>query len=236
MIPTPGEQAAREEIERRVEATTRVVFRPIASPAALGFVGLAGATLTLAGLQLGWVPKAQGQDVALIVLGFTLPLQLLASIFGFLARDAVVATGMGTLSGIWFAIALVLHSSPPGATSDALGLFLLGAGVAMWIPATAAASAKVVPALVLATAGVRFVLGGLHQLTSREGWEDAAGIVGLALFALALYAALAAELEDAQKRAVLPLGRRGRGAAAVEGSLVDQAKEVASEPGVRQQL
>jgi len=60
--------------------------------------------------------------------------------------------------------------------------------------------------------------------------------VWLALFALALYAALAAELEDAQKRAVLPLGRRGRGAAAVEGSLVDQAKEVASEPGVRQQL
>lgn len=236
MISTPGEQAAREEIERRVEATTRVVLRPIASPAALGFVGLAGATLTLVGLQLGWVPKTEGHNVALILLGFTVPLQFVASIFGFLARDAVIGTGMGILSGIWFAIALVLHSSPPGSTSDALGLFLLGAGAAMWIPAAAAASSKFAPALVLGTAGLRFLLGGVHQLTNSEGWEDAAGLVGLALFALALYAALASELEDTRKQTVLPLGRRGRGAAAVEGALVDQAKEVAIEPGVRQQL
>ena len=71
MIETPGETAARTEIERRIEATTRVTLRPIASPAALGFIGLAGATATLAGLQLGWVEKAEGQNVALILLAFT---------------------------------------------------------------------------------------------------------------------------------------------------------------------
>jgi uncharacterized protein len=236
VIDTPGEQAARTEIERRVEATTRVVLRPIASPAALGFIGLAGATLTLAGLQLGWVDAAEGSNVGLIALAFTVPLQLLASIFGFLARDGVIATGMGMLSGIWFAIALTLFTSDPGSTSDALGLFLLGTGAAMWIPAATAASSKLVPALVLGTAGLRFVLGGLHQLTSSEGWEDTAGIVGLFLFAFAMYAALAAELEDAQKRTILPLGRRGKGKAAVEGSLVDQVLHVDSEPGVKQQL
>jgi len=233
---TPGELAARSEIERRVEATTRVVLRPIASPAALGFIGLAAATLTLAGLQLGWMEKAEGEKVALIALAFTVPLQLLASIFGFLARDGVIATGMGTLAGIWFAIAVVLFSSQPGQTSDALGLFLIGAGAAMWIPALTASMSKLVPALVLGTAGLRFMLGGLHNLTSNEGWEHAAGIVGLILFAFALYAALAAELEDAQKRTVLPFGRRGKGKLAVEGSLLDQVRQVESEPGVRQQL
>jgi len=236
VIETPGERAAQSEIERRVEATTRIVLRPIASPAALGFIGLAGSTLTLAGLQLGWIDQAEGQKVALIALAFTVPLQLIASIFGFLARDGVIATGMGTLTGIWFAIALVLLTSEPGATSDALGLFLLAAGAAMWIPASMAVSSKLVPALVLGTAGVRFVLGGLHQLTSNEVWEDLAGIVGLLLFALAFYAALAAELEDTQKRTVLPFGRRGKGKVAVEGSLVDQVREVQHEPGVKQQL
>jgi succinate-acetate transporter protein len=233
---TPAQAAARTELERRVEATTRITLRPIASPAALGFIGLAGATLTLAGLQLGWVDAAEGSNVGLIALAFTVPLQLLASIFGFLARDGVIATGMGMLSGIWFAIALTLLTSDPGSTSDALGLFLLGTGAAMWIPATTAATSKLVPALVLGMAGLRFVLGGVHQLTSSEGWEDTAGIVGLFLFAFAMYAALAAELEDAQKRTILPLGRRGKGKVAVEGSLVDQVLHVESEPGVKQQL
>ena len=65
------------------EVPARVVLRPIASPAALGFLGLAGATLTVAALQLDWVDKAEGSKVALILLGFTVPLQFVASIFGF---------------------------------------------------------------------------------------------------------------------------------------------------------
>jgi uncharacterized protein len=118
----------------------------------------------------------------------------------------------------------VLHGGPPGSTSDALGLFLLGSGTAMFIPATAAVFSKRVPALVLGTAGFRFFLGGLHQLTANEAFENAAGLVGLALFAIALYAALAAELEDVRGMALLPLGRVGR------------ARDTSQPPGVRPQL
>lgn len=224
MSETPGELAARSEIERRVEATTRVVLRPIASPAALGFIGLGAATLTLAGLQLGWMEKAEGEKVALIALAFTVPLQLLASIFGFLARDGVIATGMGVLSGTWLAIALVFHSLQAGETSDALGVFLLAAGTAMLVPALSALYSKLVPALVLGTAGIRFFLGGIHELTGDSGWAKTAGIVGLFLFAFAVYAALAAELEDVRGVALLPLGRRGR------------AKDTSQPPGVREAL
>lgn len=232
LTETPGEVGAREELGGRA----LVLLRPLAGPLGLGFLGLAGASLTLAGLQLGWVDPAEGKKVALILMAFTVPLQFLASVLSFWARDGVAATGMGLLSGIWLSIALVTYTSRPGEVSDALGLFLLVAMVAMWIPASGALSAKRVPALVLATAGLRFGLGGLYQLTSDELWEDAAGIVGLALTGLAVYAAAAAELEDTLKRTVLPLGRRGKGRTALEGTYGQQVAELHKEPGVRQQL
>lgn len=231
-MSTPAQRTAQEVLAER----TRVVLRPIAGPLALGFLGLAGASFVVSGLQLGWVEAAEGNKVALVVLAFTVPLQLLASILGFLARDAVAATGMGLLSGIWAAFALVTFTSDPGSTSDALGLFLLLALAAMLAPAAAAAPSKLVPALVLASAAIRFGLGGLHQLTGDELWEDVAGAWGLWLTAIAVYAAWAAELEDALKRTVLPLGRHGRGEQAVRGTCAEQVAELANEPGVRQQL
>ena len=54
--------------------------------------------------------------------------------------------------------------------------------------------------------------------------------------AAARYAALASELEDAQGRTALPMGRPGKGKVAVGGGLVEQVKEIATVPGVKQQL
>jgi uncharacterized protein len=229
---TPAERAAREELTSR----TLVTLRPIAGPLALGFFGLAAATFVLSGLQLGWVEPTEGKQVALCVLAFTVPLQFTAAVFGFLGRDGVAATGMGLLSGIWAAVGLVTFTGKPGSTSDALGLFLLVAGVAMWAPASAAVASKLVPALVLATAGLRFVVTGIYQLTANEAWENTAGVIGLALAAFAVYAAYAAEFEDVLKRPLLPLGRRGKGELATKGTYLDQIANVAHEPGVRQQL
>src|SRR3954464_7679876 len=98
-METPGEAAAREELRGRA----LVVLRPLAGPLALGFFGLAGATFVVAGLQLGWAAPPESKQVALCVLGFTVPLQFTASLTGFLSRDGVAATGMGLLSGIWAA-------------------------------------------------------------------------------------------------------------------------------------
>ena len=215
---------------------TRVTLRPLAGPLTLGFLGLAAATFLFAGLNLGWVEPAEGKNVALCVLAFTVPAQFVASVVGFLARDGVTASGMGMLSGIWLAQSLVLYTSPPGSTSDALGLFLLFAAVAMWAPASAAARSKLVPAAVLSVAGLRFALTGLYQLTGSEAWQDVAGVVGLALAALAVYAAYAAEYEDVWKEAPLTLGRRGQGKIAVGGTYFEQIADVHHEPGVRKQL
>jgi succinate-acetate transporter protein len=193
------------------DGNTRVVLRPIANPLPLGFLALAGGTLVVSGLQLGWLQPDEGQDVALILLAFVFPLQLVACVFGYLGRDVVAGTGMGLLSGTWLSIALVTLVSPPGSTSDALGLFLLLAATAMAVPASAAATGKLVPAAVLSTTVLRFAVTGVYELTGSGSWEDVAGIVGLALCAVAVYAALALALEDARHRTLLPVGRRHAG-------------------------
>jgi uncharacterized protein len=200
---------------------SRIMLRPLGNPLPLGFIALAGGTLLVSGLQLKWLEPAEGTQVALVLIAFVFPLQLVASVLGFLARDVVAGTGMGILSGTWLSIALVTLTGQPGATSDALGLFLLLAAVAMLVPAAAAAAGKLVATAVLATTSLRFATIGLYQLTASDDWKATAGAVGLVLCALALYAALAIALEDALGRTVLPLGRR----AAIDG-----------EPGIRDQL
>jgi succinate-acetate transporter protein len=214
----------------------RVGLRPIANPLPLGFLALCGATFVVAGLNLGWVPPDQGRQVGLVLNAFVAPLQLVASVLGFLGRDVVAGTGMGVLTGTWLSTGLVLLTSAPGATSDALGLLLLVAATAMAVTASGAVGAKVVPALVLLTTSARFATTGLYELTASDGWKVAAGWVGVVLAFLAGYAALALVIEDAHHRTVLPLGRRGPGAAALHGGAPDQLQGIWHEAGVRGQL
>lgn len=214
----------------------QVVLRPLANPLSLGFLALGTATLLLSGVQLEWVPATDAATVAVMLIVFVAPLQLLASILGFLARDPVAGTGMGILAGTWAAVGVVTLRSPVGATSDALGLLLLAAGVAMLVPALGAVDAKVVPALVLGTTALRFALTAIYQLGGNAGWKIAAGVTGVALCALAVYAATAFMVEETRHRTWLPLGRRSGGRRAISGDLDRQLENIAEEAGVREQL
>lgn len=215
----------------------RVVLRPLATPLPLGFLGLFLATFAFSAVQLGWVPTDQGRTVALGVLVFTVPLQLVACVMGFLARDPVAATGMGVLAGTWAGVALVTRTSPPGAMSAGLGVLLVAAATAMLVPAVAG-HAKVVASAVMALSAARFAVTGIAQWAESRTWLSAAGWVGVVLAALALYAALAFELEGTSGRAVLPLLRRGKAAAAMDPSEGggEPVGDVVHDPGVRQQL
>jgi len=230
------QEAAREELARRLEQVTRVTLRPMAGPMPIGFVALAGATIPLAALNLGWIPVGEAKTIATIMLAFVFPLQLLASIFGTLTRDGVAATAMAILAGTWATVGLVMMTSPPGATSEGLGVFLLVAAVAMVWPAIGAWLGKLVPALVLTGAALRFATAAIYHLTGSTTWKDITGWVGVVLGVLALYAALASLLEGVSKKTVLPMGRRRRGRLAVEGGFTDQVVDLTHEPGVRNQL
>jgi uncharacterized protein len=194
-----------------VNGAERVILRPIGNPLPLGFLALAGATLLVSGLQLGWVDTSQGKDVALVLIAFVFPLQLVTSVFGFLGRDVAAGTGMGILSGTWLSVGLIVLTSAPGSTSDALGLFLLVAALAMLVPASAAVGGKMVVTAVLGTTAVRFACTGIYELSASKTWEDVAGVVGLVLLAVAVYAAFAVALDEAQPRPVLPTGQRDGG-------------------------
>jgi len=229
---TPGEDAAWDALRQRVV----ISLRPIGAPTPIGLFGLAAATFVLSGLQLGWVEPGEGKKVALVLIGFAFLAQLLAAIFSFLGRDGTVATAMSVLALTWLVVGLVLYTSAPGSTSDVLGLFLIFSGIAMAMTGISASVSKLVPAAVFLLASLRFFVTAGYELSGSTGWERTAGVLGLVLFALALYAAWAAELEDALGRTVLPFGRRGKGKVAVHGSLLEQVKEVPTEPGVRTKL
>lgn len=216
---------------------TRVFLRPIASPFALGFVGLAGATFTFSGLELGWIGLDEQLAAGLIILLFAPLLQVIAAVFGFLARDPVAATGMGILAGSWLSIGVVLIATEPGADSEALGVFLFVPGAALLaVGATALQGGKLVPAAVIGTTGVRFILTAIFEVSGVEGWQDAAAVVGIVLAAMALYAAASLELEDLQRRAMLPTLRRAKARAALDAGYAEQMEQVGTEAGVRHQL
>jgi succinate-acetate transporter protein len=231
-VDTPAECASWDGLRDQV----RITVRPIASPSTIGLFGLAAGTFVLAGLQLEWVPQEQGDHVAFVLIGFAFVSQLLASIVAVLARDVVVATAMCVLALTWLVTGLVLWAAPPGSTSDALGLLLIASCVTMALIGLTASFSKLVPGIVFLVASARFGLTGVYELSGDDAWKTTAGIVGLVLAALAVYAGWALLVEGATKKPLLPVGRRGPGALAVHGSLFEQVKDTPIEPGVRTQL
>ncbi|GAA4431816.1 hypothetical protein GCM10023169_36760 [Georgenia halophila] len=229
-------EATKEPRERSEELhMTRIVLRPTGNPLPLAFMSLAIATTGFSCLQLGILSTGEESTVALAVLVLTVPLQLFSAIVGFGARDPIAGTGMAMVSGVWAMLAVSTLTSPPGASSPALGVLLLTAAVAVMVPA-AAGHGKPLAAAVVVGSGVRFAVTGVAELTGVGGWEVAAGGLGLLLAFLALYAALGFELEEADHPIQLPVLRRGAGVKPLQDDLETQVEGIAREAGVRQQL
>jgi succinate-acetate transporter protein len=217
-------------------AVTRIVLRPIGSPLPLGVLALVPAGALMGVMQLGGIPVSETKTVALMLLGFVVPLQLIASVLSFLARDTIAGTGLGLFGGTWLATALALMSGQPGTRSHALGVFLLCVGGSMVVLVAGASFGKLGPALVMVVGAARFVISGLYELLGGTGLEHAGAVVGLVLAGVALYSALATEVEDVQGETKLPLGRRAMAAEALSGPFERQLERSEHEAGVRQQL
>ena len=219
-----------------LRAYTRITLRPIGSPLPLGLLALMCASVLLSLQQVGALKTSDGRAIAFILLGFVVPLQFVACVLSFLARDTVAGTGLGLFSGAWLSTALVILTSPPGSTSAALGCFLFALAGSMLVLVAAASFGKAGPALVIVAGAARFLVSGLYETSASKGIEHGAGIVGFALAATALYAALATIVEDVQGEARLPLGRRAKAAEALAGPFDRQLDALEHEAGVRQQL
>jgi succinate-acetate transporter protein len=219
-----------------VIGNTRIVLRPVGSPLPLGLLAVMTGGVLLACEQIGAFPLKDQHTIALILLGFVVPLELLATIFCFLARDTVAATGLGLFTGAWLASGLTFLSSAPGQTDKAFGVFLLTLAGGMLVIIAGASFGKAGAALVVLVGAVRFGVTGLYELTGATGLEHAAAVVGFVLGATALYTAVATEVEDVRGERKLPLGRRNAAAAALDQGFADQLQTLEKEAGVRQQL
>lgn len=212
----------------------RIYLRPIGSPLTIGMSGLAIASLVQSGFDLRWIALSQATAVGLILLAGPFVLQLLASVFSYLARDGAAGAVMGIQATTWAGLGLVHIVAIPGSRSGALGLLLLAAGGLLALSTPAVAIGKPLPALVFLLAAVRFALVGIYQLGGTGAWRDAAGVTGLVVLSFAAYCVLAFELEGQQSRPVLPTFRRSRGALAIGDGAVAQVDRIANEAGVRQ--
>jgi succinate-acetate transporter protein len=220
-----------------MNTVARVTLRPIGSPLPLGALTLAPSGLLLAGAQLGWFTTTDLKMLPLLLLGFAVPLQLMASVFAFLGRDSLVGTGFALFTGTWLAYGLTGLSAPPGQTSHLLGVFFLAVGgIFALLTGGGLAGGKAAAGAVILVGSARFVLSGLYELNGSTSLEHAAGIVGLVFVGVAAYVGLAALLEDNARRSILPLGRRGLARAAIGEDLNAQLRELEHEAGVREQL
>jgi uncharacterized protein len=220
---------------RRHEEQVRIFLRPIGSSLPLGFFSFAVGMLLLATQAIGWIPVAEQADVGRALVAFVFPLELVATVVAFLARDTLGATTLGLFTTSWLLLGWSDISSPPGTTSVTLAIYLFGFATAVLILALMSTLGKPFFSLLLSVACARMVVAGYVQIGGSRTWEHVAGWIGIALTVLALYGGAALGLEDARRRELLPLFRRGGADQAFQG-FEAQLDRLESEPGVRQQL
>lgn len=214
----------------------RVNLRPLANPLPLGLYSFGIGMLLLGAQATGWIPLKENLQVGLVLASFVFPLEGLAAIFGFLARDTLAATVLGLFTTSWLTFGLALIIGPPGASSIALGFYLLAFAAAVIALAAIAVSGKPLIALVLSLSAARAILDGLYQVSALTGFEEVSGYVALAIAAFAWYAGTAFVLEDLRQNRLLPVFRRGAAQAAMDGDMHDQLVRATGEAGIRQQL
>jgi uncharacterized protein len=209
-------------------APIRIFVRPLASALPLGFFAFGLGMSILAADGVGWVHGSDLHTTGLLLAAYVFPLELLATIIAFLARDTLGATALGLFTTSWLAIGLETLHAKPGQTSHAVGIYLLWFSATVILLALAGIAAKPLISVVMLAAVARGILGGLYELTGHVGLLRAAGWIAWAIAIAALYGGLAFALEDAKGEEVLPTFRRGD-ADVIEGSLE-------SEAGIRPQL
>jgi hypothetical protein len=211
------------------------VLRPVGSALPLGFFAFGIGMLILACQGLGVIPVEEQKTGGMILIAFVFPLELVATVFAFLARDTMGATTVGLFTTSWLALGWIQVTGPPGATSTTVGIWLFGFSTAIALLATLSTLGKPFFTVLLSLAVCRQVLSGIYEVGGSLTLYRVAGGFGLVLAALAMYGGTALGLEDARQREVLPLFRRGAAQAAFEG-FEAQLERLEAEPGVRQQL
>jgi succinate-acetate transporter protein len=199
-----------------VQPRARVVLQPIAGPAVLGSFALASA-LFVYGL---WFARVWGTEndasaffpFLLFFGGFG---QLGAALWGYRARNAVVAALHGSWAAFWLGISLIyllatthtITVPARGAPWGSLGQWMIYMSVITATTALAVLARSVAGFVAQATltAGAAFAAAGL--IDGSPGLETVAGWIFVAASVLSFYVGAALMVDATYDKRVLPLGR-----------------------------
>jgi succinate-acetate transporter protein len=137
---------------------------------------------------------------------------------------------------VWVVTGLSLLTGAPGATSNALGMFLLIGAALLFLLLVSAGRARMTFGAVIVAGCARLAVTGLYEILGSNGLREAAAVVGLVLATACAYGIVALLTEDLPRRSLLPVGRSGRAASSFAGGLDDQLEDLEHEAGVRRQL
>jgi uncharacterized protein len=219
-----------------VHPQIRIVVRPYGSVVPLGFFAFGIGMFLFAALDAPWVKPEESHTIGLMLVSFVGPLEAVATVLAFLARDTMSGVALGLFTGSWFMTGLTTVKATPGVLSPAQGYFLIGFTVAVVLLAGVATLGQPLISALLLIASIRAICAAVYQLGGGAGWNHVSGWIAVAIFCVAMYGGLAFLLEDAKGHAVLPIGRRGQSLEAIEGDLTPQFARIADEPGVRKSL
>ncbi len=217
-------------------SAVRIVVRPYASSLPLGAFAFGIGNMLLAAFALHWIPLSEKTTLAVILLAFVAPLELIPCIMAFLSRDSGASIAMGLFAAGWAVQGVQLIMADPMTPSICNGIFLLLLAVCLAVLAKVTFSVKPVIGVLLIVAVLRSVATGITQFGVHGALDIIAamldGMVGL----LAFYCGAAFLIEDAKGKLLPMTFRRQDAKEAMDGRFSQQMKHIANEAGVRQQL
>ncbi|MGI4852964.1 MAG: hypothetical protein ACRYF4_02810 [Janthinobacterium lividum] len=213
----------------------QIVLRPYASSIPLAAFAFGVGNALYSAYLLQWIPASESALLAIILLAFVAPLELVPSIMAFVTRDGGGATSYAIFGAVWIVqgLGLWMHAPPQSRTT---GIFLLCLALCLCLLAAVTLRGKPLLGVVLVVAVVRTCGAAAIALHASPLLSTLTGYVGLLLAALAFYSGFAFLEEDITGSLSALTFRTGEAKAAMEGSLEDQMELLEREAGVRKQL
>ncbi len=213
----------------------QIVLRPYASALPLAAFAFGVGNVMYSAYLLHWIPATEASLLAVVLLAFVAPLELVPSIMAFITRDGGGATSYAIFGAVWLVQGVNLWTHAPE-QNHTEALFLLCLALCLLLLAVITFKGKpllgaILSVAVLRTTGAAAIARwGLPTISTLTGWA------GLLLAALAFYSAFAFLEEDVTGKLSALTFRTGEAKAAMEGSLDEQTKLLEREAGIRKQL
>src|SRR3954471_642521 len=84
-----------------IHPQVRVTVRPYGSVVPLGFLAFGIGMFLYAALDAPWVKQAEAPTIGLMLVSFVAPLEGVATVIAFLARDTMAGVALGLFTGSW---------------------------------------------------------------------------------------------------------------------------------------